>query len=202
MCGIVGLLIKRIELRSQLGALICPMIDCMGTRGPDSAGLAVFRAPVASDQMRFALFATDAKFDWDELSTSVADYGDVNCRIESIERHAALVSSIAVDGFLDWIGATHPKVHVLSVGRSIDVYKDEGHPRAIARRYQFAELQGTHAVAHTRMATESSVSPQHAHPFTAGQDFCLVHNGSLSNPYSIRRKLEKLGIEFETDNDT
>ena len=52
------------------------------------------------------------------------------------------------------------------------------------------------------MATESAVSPAHAHPYTAGEDFCLVHNGSLSNPHSIRRKLESRGIEFVTDNDT
>jgi glutamate synthase domain-containing protein 1 len=84
----------------------------------------------------------------------------------------------------------------------MDVYKDEGHPKDIARRYGFAALAGTHAVGHTRMATESAVSPAHAHPFTAGEDFCLVHNGSLSNPYSIRRRLEKKGVRFETDNDT
>jgi amidophosphoribosyltransferase len=52
------------------------------------------------------------------------------------------------------------------------------------------------------MATETAVTPERAHPFTAGEDFCLVHNGSLSNPYSVRRRLEPLGIEFETDNDT
>ena len=57
-------------------------------------------------------------------------------------------------------------------------------------------------VAHTRMATESAVTPAHAHPFTAGEDFCLVHNGSLSNPYLLRRKLEPQGMHFETDNDT
>ncbi len=89
-----------------------------------------------------------------------------------------------------------------TVGRFIDVYKDEGHPREIAARYDFPQLNATHAVGHTRMATESAVSPAHAHPFTAGEDFCLVHNGSLSNPYSIRRKLENKGIAFETDNDT
>ncbi len=46
------------------------------------------------------------------------------------------------------------------------------------------------------------VSPAHAHPFTAGEDFCLVHNGSLSNPNSVRRRLQRRGIRFETDNDT
>ena len=58
------------------------------------------------------------------------------------------------------------------------------------------------SASHTRMATESAVTPAHAHPFTAGTDFCLVHNGSLSNPYGMRRALERKGIAFDTDNDT
>ncbi|MBC7971903.1 MAG: class II glutamine amidotransferase, partial [Verrucomicrobia bacterium] len=77
-----------------------------------------------------------------------------------------------------------------------------GNPAAVSDRYHFKDLQGSHLVGHTRMATESAVTPAHAHPFTAGEDFCLVHNGSLSNPYEIRRKLEHHGIHFETDNDT
>ncbi len=100
--------------------------------------------------------------------------------------------------------ATHaPEVHVLSVGQSIDLYKDVGAPADIAERYDFnAAAAARTSSAHTRMATESAVTPAHAHPFTAGQDFCLVHNGSLSNPHLVRSKLEPLGIEFETDNDT
>src|SRR5205814_539360 len=101
-----------------------------------------------------------------------------------------------------WIKERFPALHVLSAGRSIDIYKDIGHPAEVARRYQFTDLTGTHLVGHTRMATESAVSPAHAHPFTAGEDFCLVHNGSLSNPYMLRRKLEAQGLTFETDNDT
>jgi amidophosphoribosyltransferase len=106
------------------------------------------------------------------------------------------------DAVRHWIHERFPALHVLSAGRSIDIYKDIGHPADVAKRYQFTGLAGTHLVGHTRMATESAVTPAHAHPFTAGEDFCLVHNGSLSNPYSIRRKLEPLGITFDTDNDT
>ncbi|MEO8164028.1 MAG: class II glutamine amidotransferase, partial [Betaproteobacteria bacterium] len=87
-------------------------------------------------------------------------------------------------------------------GRLMDIYKDVGSPADVAARYEFEQLAGSHLVAHTRMATESAVTPDRAHPFTAGEDFCLVHNGSLSNPYQIRRKLEPLGIGFDTDNDT
>ena len=102
----------------------------------------------------------------------------------------------------NWLAECDPSPHLLSVGRHIDIYKDEGHPSDIARRYHFAQLAGSHCVGHTRMATESAVTPEHAHPFTAGEDFCLVHNGSLSNPYMLRRKLEAQGLHFETDNDT
>jgi methylamine---glutamate N-methyltransferase subunit A len=91
---------------------------------------------------------------------------------------------------------------VLSVGRSIAVYKDTGLPAEFAKRYDLSRLKGTHVVAHTRMATESDVTPEKAHPYTAGEDWCLVHNGSLANPGSLRRKLERAGELFDTDCDT
>jgi amidophosphoribosyltransferase len=116
--------------------------------------------------------------------------------------HAILTSSADPDLLSAWLTVVAPMVAVLSVGQSIDLYKDVGAPADIADRYDFKSLRGSHLVGHTRMATESAVTPAHAHPFTAGRDFCLVHNGSLSNPHLVRKKLEPLGIEFETDNDT
>ena len=202
MCGIVGFLAKRPEQREALGRLVTPMLDCMGTRGPDSAGLAVFHEPLDERRRRFGLYAKAARFDWDEFHDRFQRETGSEGRISGIENHAVETAEIAPLDFKSWLARSYPQVHLLSVGRAIEVYKDEGHPGAIARRYRFAELAGTHAVGHTRMATESAISPAHAHPFTAGEDFCLVHNGSLSNPYSIRRKLESRGIRFETDNDT
>ena len=52
------------------------------------------------------------------------------------------------------------------------------------------------------MATESAVTTMGAHPFSTGSDQCLVHNGSLSNHNSLRRKLRREGIYIETENDT
>lgn len=202
MCGIVGLLVKRDELRDQLGQLVTPMLDCMGTRGPDSAGLAVFHEPVAESHRRFGLFSPQFGFDWPQFHQRfVRDTGSDGV-IRCIDSHATETATIAVNDFKEWLKDTYPNVHLISVGRAIEMYKDEGHPGEIAARFHFSELTGTHAVGHTRMATESAISPAHAHPYTAGEDFCLVHNGSLSNPYSIRRKLERRGIVFETDNDT
>lgn len=202
MCGIVGLLVKRNALRDRLGELVTPMLDCMGTRGPDSAGLAIFRQPINGNRRRYSLYAKESNFDWPALRKQLRQQLDKSAEIDAVENHATATSSADVDAFKAWLNHSYPGLHLLSAGRAIDVYKDEGHPAEIARRYHFAEFTGTHAVGHTRMATESAVSPAHAHPFTAGEDFCLVHNGSLSNPNSVRRKLVRLGVPFETDNDT
>lgn len=194
------------QMRSDLGELVVPMLTCMGERGPDSAGLAVFSDPLAGELRRYSFYAADRAFDWAGFLSQFAEETEASAEIDAVESHAILITAASPAVVQSWLSASElpvsDGVHLLSAGRAIDVYKDEGHPEQIARRYSFSSLQGTHAVGHTRMATESAVSPAHAHPFTAGEDFCLVHNGSLSNPYSIRRKLEKRGVRFETDNDT
>jgi amidophosphoribosyltransferase len=201
MCGIVGLLIKDPAKRGLLGEWMLPMMVKMGDRGPDSAGLAVFTEPVGVELLKYSLYAT-GKFDWNPLATGLIAELDPAASLLANGNHAIVTSAAGADAFKAWLKQSWPQVHLLSAGRAIDVYKDTGHPKEVTARYGLQTLTGTHLVGHTRMATESAVTPAHAHPFTAGTDFCLVHNGSLSNPYSIRRKLEPLGIEFETDNDT
>ena len=202
MCGIVGLLVKNPALRNQLGALMVPMLVGMTERGPDSAGLAVYTAPVAERHHKISLYSGEHAVDWSELLARIAaDFAHAH-EIAAHGNHAVLTSAADPDQLRAWLGHAAPTIAVLSVGQSIDLYKDVGAPADIADRYDFKSLRGTHLVGHTRMATESAVTPAHAHPFTAGRDFCLVHNGSLSNPHLVRKKLEPLGIEFETDNDT
>ncbi|WP_026186249.1 class II glutamine amidotransferase domain-containing protein [Thioalkalivibrio thiocyanodenitrificans] len=200
MCGIVGLLLKNPALKDGLGTLVTPMLVSMAERGPDSAGLAVFADRDRGE--KYSLFAEDAQFDWDALERALDEALVPTPRIESRGRYARLYLDVGPDTLRRWMAEHFPQLHVLSAGRFMDIYKDAGHPAEIAGRYDFPALTGSHAVGHTRMATESAITPAHAHPFTAGEDFCLVHNGSLSNPYKIRRRLERKGIRFETDNDT
>jgi methylamine---glutamate N-methyltransferase subunit A len=202
MCGIVGLLVKKPSLRPQLGALMVPMLTGMTERGPDSAGLAVYTAPVSEGRRKLSLYSGEHAVDWSELLGRLRDAIAETHEIAAHGNQAVLTTAADADQVASWLRRHAPGVAVLSVGRSIDLYKDVGAPADIARRYRFGELHGTHLVGHTRMATESAVTPAHAHPFTAGRDFCLVHNGSLSNPHLVRKHLEPLGIEFETDNDT
>jgi glutamate synthase domain-containing protein 1 len=90
----------------------------------------------------------------------------------------------------------------MSAGEAIEIYKEKGRPEKFVERFRLAELTGTHALGHTRMATESRVTTEHSHPFSPGLDLCLVHNGSLSNHNRLRRELRREGIRFGTDNDT
>jgi amidophosphoribosyltransferase len=202
MCGIVGLLIKNAPLRDRLGELMVPMLTGMTDRGPDSAGLAVYTTPVAEERRKLSLYVGEHFLDWNDLLRGLREEFGPDQEIAAHGNQAVLTTGSDADVVSAWLSRAFPKVAVLSVGQSIDLYKDVGAPADIARRYRFADLRGTHLVAHTRMATESAVTPAHAHPFTAGRDFCLVHNGSLSNPHLVRKALEPLGIEFETDNDT
>jgi glutamate synthase domain-containing protein 1 len=196
------LLIKNPDMRASLGKYMVPMLVGMTERGPDSAGLAVFTEEVKGDKLKYSLYSGDLDFSWKDLEASFKRHLGSKVKLSTQGNHAVLVTHLDADEVKAWLGEHFPAVHILSVGHSIDVYKDTGLPADVAKRYGFSSLQGTHLVGHTRMATESAVTPAHAHPFTAGQDFCLVHNGALSNPNSIRRKLEPLGITFETDNDT
>ena len=187
MCGIVGLLVKKPELRERLGELMVPMLIGMTERGPDSAGLAVFTEPVEESVRKISLYsglADDGEdFNWQGLVHELNLHLGAKATLHAKGNHAVLSVGLAPETVKRWIREHHPKLHILSTGRAIDLYKDVGTPAEVSDRYEFSGLSGTHLVGHTRMATESAVTPDRAHPFTAGEDFCLVHNGSLSNPY-------------------
>jgi glutamate synthase domain-containing protein 1 len=201
MCGIVGLLLKNKAWDGRLGELLVPMLVGMTDRGPDSAGLAVF-ATTPSPATKLSLFQQHGTVEWTAFVKVLAARVPGEHALHDSGRHAVLSTRADIGAVRQHIKDHCPGLAVLSQGHRIDLYKDIGAPAEIASRYNFKNLTGTHLVGHTRMATESAVTPDRAHPFTAGEDWCLVHNGSLSNPYQIRRKLEPLGIAFETDNDT
>jgi amidophosphoribosyltransferase len=152
--------------------------------------------------LKLSLFQLHGQPDWGAFLSGLMAALPGEHGLHESGRHAVLSTRAEVGAVRQHIATAAPGVVLLSKGHRIELYKDIGTPGAIATRYGFGKLAGSHAVGHTRMATESAVTPDRAHPFTAGEDFCLVHNGSLSNPYRVRRKLEPLGIHFDTDNDT
>ena len=202
MCGIVGLYLKKTELEPQLGEFVSDMLEEMGDRGPDSAGVAIYRNPAPPNGSKVSLFSTDPKEDWQSRADEISRSFDVAFNLETHASHAILTSALAVSEIEQWIPRNWPNLRVMSIGTTIEIYKEKGHPRDVASRFGFKQFSGTHAVAHTRMATESAVTTEHSHPFSTGLDLCLVHNGSLSNHNRLRRFLTRQGGQFQTDNDS
>ena len=202
MCGIVGLFLKDPDLREGLGARFATKLAGMAERGPDSAGLAVYRDPVGKGAAKLTLFAGDRDHDWDGLcgALEAALGGAPSIAVKS--NHAVLRIAAGVAAVRDWLAANAPEVRVMGYGRHIEIFKDIGGPDEVTRRYGVAAMAGSHAIGHTRMATESAVTTEHSHPFIADADMCLVHNGSLSNHNRLRAWLARCGQRFESDNDT
>ncbi|MFO1435138.1 MAG: amidophosphoribosyltransferase [Gammaproteobacteria bacterium] len=203
MCGLVGLLAKTPALSGQLGALMQPMLEGMTQRGPDSAGFAIFNQSENRAAWRVNVLAPGDDYDWAPVaSTLTTKRIGGKTSIFPDKRHAIIDVTGDPAPVLVCLAAEFPELNVLATGHQMDIYKDVGLPAEVASRYRLAERTGTHAIGHTRMATESEITPLHAHPFVAGPDFCIVHNGSLSNPNSVRKRIERHGIRFDSNNDT
>jgi methylamine---glutamate N-methyltransferase subunit A len=202
VCGIVGLFSKSPQMGARLGIHLGAMVVQMAERGPDSAGVAIYRDPVAPGATKICLFAEDPHYDWsalcDELRAPLGCSREPEVRVS----HALIVVESDAEAAQTWLREHHPELRIMSAGEAIEIYKEKGYPEAFVTRFGLAELAGTHALGHTRMATESRVTTEHSHPFSTGLDLCLVHNGSLSNHNRLRLELARAGIRFNTDNDS
>ena len=195
MCGIVGLFLKDKSLEGALGGMLTEMLVTMSDRGPDSAGIAVYRG--ADDgQVKITVQSANPATDFEGLAR------ELGADVTIIDTHAIVsCSPDEADAIRAKIKA-RPQLRVTSAGDAIEIYKEVGLPGSVAERFDIPRLQGSHGIGHTRMATESAVTTLGAHPFSTGPDQCLVHNGSLSNHNFLRRKLARQGVEVETENDT
>jgi methylamine---glutamate N-methyltransferase subunit A len=202
MCGIVGLYLKNPKLKSKLGAMFKPMIIEMTNRGPDSAGVAIYRNPTKKTDTKFSLAHDDASFDWKKLVAAMNKALKAKSTMQKIGNHCILVTSAKEKSVETWLAKTYPQVRIVGSGHTIEIFKEVGLPANVYDKFNLDEAQGTHIIGHTRMATESAVTTAGSHPFATGADLCLVHNGSLSNHNRLRENLRKEGIEFQTENDT
>jgi len=202
MCGIVGLFLKDPKLEPKLGEMLTEMLITMTDRGPDSAGIAIYSG--AKDGLgKITVQSPHPERDFKNLD------GDLHAAIGQPvallvkSNHAVIELPLSqMQAARSALAHLRPEVKVMSVGDSIEIFKEVGLPRDVARRFDVAKMKGTHGIGHTRMATESAVTTLGAHPFSTGPDQCLVHNGSLSNHNGLRRELIRKGMTFETQNDT
>ena len=199
MCGIAGLFLKNPALEPGLGTMLAAMLGVLSDRGPDSAGFAVYGAGKGG-RLKFTLSAADTPALEAALTRLNDAAGDLTWTTRA--NHAVVAVPAASAERVSALIAADPALTLVSAGTRMEIYKEVGLPADVARKFALSTMSGTHAIGHTRMATESAVTTRGAHPFSTGPDQCLVHNGSLSNHNAVRRELRREGIAFATNNDS
>ena len=216
MCGIAGL-IHRGKI-SGVGAEMTEMLMALKHRGPDSTGYAVYGEP------RMKEFVMRLKVaEREDLDRGSKIFATMERRIEQVEQilaeHGARmrsrerVTDYAMRYVLEHDGDTArlarlieelEGVEILSLGNGLELIKDLGDAEEVAGDYKLAGFRGTHAIGHTRMATESDVDIRSAHPYWAFpyNDVSVVHNGQITNYWIMRREMERKGHRFMSNCDS
>jgi len=199
MCGIVGLYLKKKTLHNKLGFYLSGMLDNMSSRGPDSAGFAIYNNKESKKYYKYSLclnktlsrgFEQDIKKKFKDI------------KVKNISDHIVVYTSATPKNFISYIQRNFSEISLVGYGRSIEIFKQVGNPKEIVKKFKLEKFSGSHAIGHTRMATESAITVDGSHPYSTGEDECLVHNGSLSNHNNLRRQLIKQGKNFDSLNDT
>ena len=202
MCGIVGLHLRTPELYPRLGELLTGMLCEMGDRGSDSTGVAVYGDPVWAPPGRGCVSVVGLTDDAADVAAAVGDALDVRVEAVTVDATYLLSAEVTSSTLLDAVRAAYPQALIAGFGSDMAVLKGVGHPRKLTQAWGLAKAQGWQGVGHTRMATESAVTPAGCHPYAVGPEQCMVHNGSFANHATIRRELRSAGVEFDSENDT
>lgn len=199
MCGIVGLFLKKDALRPRLGDMLTDMLITMTDRGPDSAGIAIYGD--ASEGLKMTVQSDVPKTAFAGLDAALGAVLGAPVTMAVIDTHAVLTIPAGTEAAARAFAA-ETGLRVMGVGSAMEIFKEVGLPKEVAARFGIRAMAGSHGIGHTRMATESAVTTMGAHPFSTGDDQCLVHNGSLSNHNAMRRVLSAKGFAPQTQNDT
>ena len=198
MCGIVGIYLKTKKFEKNLGKMLSGMLNNMESRGPDSAGFAIYKEENKKNY-KYSLCLNN---------TNVNDFEKKILRIlkkaqlSQFSDHVILKTSENPKKMIKILSSNFPEVSIVGYGKSIEIFKQIGNPKDIVKKFNLESFSGTHGIGHTRMATESAITTDGSHPYSTGEDECLVHNGSLSNHNNLRRELTKKGNVFNSENDT
>jgi hypothetical protein len=217
MCGIAGLIWKG-GVTSDIGSEMTQMLQALKHRGPDSTGFALYgKAQEGVQVLRFKVAEQE------EMKSGFDIHRQVVERKEAVDARLAEMGAEVIDReeateyafrytfkfagdlkrLIDFIEDLEG-VEILSVGKALELIKDMGDAAVVSEQYGINGFVGTHAIGHTRMATESDVDIRSAHPYWAYpfNDVSVVHNGQLTNYWTMRRDLERRGHRFMSNCDS
>jgi len=218
MCGIAGLILKGKTV--DIGKELRDMLQALKHRGPDSTGYALYGEGEGDNYiMRFKV-GENVK----EGSTAVNEDKSVyDSRRKLVDQHIKdLGADIVQDQQLTPYSFRYvikydkdlmefskriesvEMTEILSMGKTLELVKDIGDATVVSKQYGLDKIKGTHAIGHSRMATESGVDIRSAHPFWGYpfSDVSVVHNGQLTNYWNNRRALENKGMRFMSECDS
>lgn len=206
MCGIAGIMYKNSapEVAPAGQALIDMLYGCQH-RGPDSTGFALY-GDAKPDQYHLRFFLDEGQGRQpaiDKIHQVCAEHGAEIVAKESVWNNYHLTVTFRGD-LRAFAYAVEHAAKVISIGTSLEIIKDIGSAHDVDKHFDIGEFHGSHGIGHVRLATESEVRPEAAHPFwaTGFADVAIVHNGQITNYWKMRRRLEQRGFEFRTDNDS
>jgi methylamine---glutamate N-methyltransferase subunit A len=206
MCGIAGVLYKENGHDREIGQALITMLDGCQHRGPDSTGFALYHEIRDGDELRLRFLVAEGEEGDRTIADIKARLAEFEAAVTEEERIGNTVRfTVRFDGDLQSLAyAMEHVAKVVSIGQSLDIVKDVGGAHDVDDTYHVAGFAGTHGIGHVRLATESDVTPDRSHPFwaTGFADVAIVHNGQITNYWKMRRRLEKRGMEFNTDNDS
>ncbi len=204
MCGIAGILYKN-RSGGDTGRNLVDMPDGCQHRGPDSTGFALY-GQERDGELILRFMIDSASGAGNSIAAIRAVMDEHGCGILDEEAEGANYRvRVAFTGDLRKLAyALEHTATVVSIGSSLEIVKDVGSAHEVDAHYHVGKFAGTHGLGHVRLATESDVKPEAAHPFwaTGFADVAIVHNGQITNYWMMRRRLERKGYEFHTDNDS
>jgi|TARA_B100001105_G_C22380544_1_gene439453 glutamate synthase domain-containing protein 1 len=202
MCGIVGFLDKT-KNRTTVGKIVLQMLNALGARGPDSAGVALYGQK--KDKGMVVQIKLGKQKEATLIVEQLEEFGSIS-EVKIVAEYLRLVISLEVDiaSFLKVVESLDQGIEVVSLGAQLEVVKQVGTPENLESTYNISSFTGTHGLGHTRLSTESRVDLSHSQPFWAYgyADLAIVHNGHITNYHTMRRLYEQRGIEFHTENDS
>ena len=216
MCGIAGLIHR--GKSSDVGSELTAMLQSLKHRGPDSTGFALYGEPRAGEYiLRFKVAEQEDMRHGFQIHDQVKERrAEVDRRLDEMGARKVREDDateyayrylISFDGDMKKLADYVEDVEgaeILSIGNALELVKDLGDATTVSDQYGLNTFQGTHAIGHTRMATESDVDIRSAHPYWAYpfNDIAVVHNGQLTNYWGFRRQLEGRGHRFMSNCDS
>ncbi len=204
MCGIAGIMLKD-SSDFKTGEALVNMLNGCQHRGPDSTGFALYgdsekntlklRLLVGQGEIGVAAI-TQIKKSLKENDATIIEDEHIGETYRATVNYSGDIQKFSY--------ALDQAAKVVSIGNSLDIIKDVGSAEDVDASYDIRKYKGSHGLGHVRLATESDVKPEAAHPFwaTGFADVAIVHNGQITNYWKMRRRLEQRDYEFRTDNDS